>query len=790
VAASRRPWLVVALALGAVVAIAGVALHLYLAARYRPPAALPAAGAPPGATASTAAGFVGSAPCAACHPREAEAHRGSDHARAMEPATADSVRGDFGGTRLTHGGVASTFFRRDGKFFVATDGPDGKPGEFEITHTFGARPLQQYLIPFPAGRLQALGIAWDTRGKAQGGQRWFHLYPDTTLPASDPLHWTGREQTWNYQCAECHSTDLRKGYDAAQNRYRTEWAEMNVSCEACHGPGGAHAAWAKARPGGAARGGPGSTGLVVRLERPAGQWVVKDPQRGIAEWSGSARSTAQVDACARCHARRRPIVDPYPYGRPLLDTHAPALLAPGLYHADGQIQGEVYEWGSFVQSRMFAAGVTCSDCHEPHGLGLRAAGNAVCAQCHVPSRFDVREHHRHAPGSAGAACVSCHMPARTYMVVDSRRDHSLRVPRPDLAAALGTPDACSGCHRDRTARWAADQVARWYGPSRRPHFGPAIEAGRRGLVEGGKVLTALVGDARQPAIARASALALLGDYPGPETLGAIAAALRDGDALVRAQALAALEMVPATQRAAVGAPGLRDPVRTVRLAAARVLAGAPRERLTGEQQADLDRAVAELIASELVDADRPESHVNLANLYMRLGRAADADAALRAALAIDPRFVPALVNQADLYRATGRDADGELALDRALQAAPDNPEALHALGLLRTRQGRRGEGVELLRRAVAARPESSRFAYVYAVALHDAGEARKAITVLEDAQRRRPASRDVLTALVSYLEERGETRAAARYAERLAALSPGDPGARALADRLSRAPAR
>ena len=161
---------------------------------------------------------------------------------------AQTVLGDFNDTRFTEAGVTSTFFTRDGKFYVNTDGPDGELHDYEILYTFGVTPLQQYLVEFPGGRLQALSIAWDTRPQEAGGQRWFHLYPGETLRPPDPLHWTGREQTWNYQCAECHSTDLRKHYDARQNRYATTWAEIMVSCEACHGPGAAHVAWAQARP--------------------------------------------------------------------------------------------------------------------------------------------------------------------------------------------------------------------------------------------------------------------------------------------------------------------------------------------------------------------------------------------------------------------------------------------------------------------------------------------------------------------------------------------------------------
>jgi predicted CXXCH cytochrome family protein len=729
--------------------------------------------------------FVGSARCAGCHPAETAAYRGSDHARAMQPATARTVLGSFDQTRVTHHGVTSTFLRRGEKFLVRTDGPDGRLAEFEIAYTFGADPLQQYLVAFPGGRLQALGLAWDTRSRGEGGQRWFPLYPGVTLRAPDPLHWTGREQTWNFQCAECHSTGLRKGYDLATNSYATTWAELTVSCEECHGPGSAHVAWAEARPPGAPRARAGTTGLVVRLGRGDGQWAIKDPARGIAEWTGPPRVTGELDVCARCHARRRPIVDPHPYGRPFLDTHVPALLEPGLYRADGQALGEVYEWGSFVQSRMQRAGVTCSDCHDPHRAALRVPGDAVCAQCHLPAKFDTPAHHHHRAPSAAARCVSCHMPARTHMVVDPRRDHSFRVPRPDLSATIGTPNACTGCHADRPPQWAADRVRAWGGPAHAgpAGFGPALDAARSGRPEAGPALAALAADPSQPGIARATALGHLPEFWRGSMAPVVERALRDPDALVRLGALRAAEALPPERRAPLAAPLLRDALRAVRLAAAHALAGVS---LPEGQRGDLERAVAEWVRSEQVNADRPEAHVNLAALHARLGRPADAESALRTALLLDPRFVPALVNLADLLRAQGRDADGERFLREALRVAPGHPEALHALGLLRVRQGRLSEAVDLLRRAAGARPGSARFAYVYAVALHDTGRPQDAIAVLAAAHGRRPADRETLAALATYVAERGDVPRALGYAEKLAALDPDDRAARMLVETLRR----
>ncbi|MDX1380394.1 MAG: multiheme c-type cytochrome [Xanthomonadales bacterium] len=192
--------------------------------------------------------YAGTQSCAGCHEPEYAAWKTSHHYQAMRPATDETVLGDFGDTTFEYGNVTSRFFRRDGKFLVETDGPDGKLQEFEIAYTFGFEPLQQYLVPFPDGRYQALNVVWDTRPAAAGGQRWVHLYSEDeggAIGHDDRLHWTGSFQNWNARCAVCHSTGLEKNFAAAANRYRTEWQEIDVACEACHGPGAAHVQWAE-----------------------------------------------------------------------------------------------------------------------------------------------------------------------------------------------------------------------------------------------------------------------------------------------------------------------------------------------------------------------------------------------------------------------------------------------------------------------------------------------------------------------------------------------------------------
>jgi predicted CXXCH cytochrome family protein len=730
-------------------------------------------------------GFVGSTICATCHAAEASAWRDSDHARAMGSATAATVLGDFSGVAVSDGRHTATF-RRDGeRYVIRTDGPDGTVADFTITETFGVDPLQQYLVLFPDGRRQALPWAWDSRPREQGGQRWFHLMANEPLSATDPLHWTGREQTWNFMCASCHSTGLVRGYDATTDRYATTWTEISVGCESCHGPGATHVAWARS----GARGADPHRGLTVTLrDRSGGAWrFAADDPRGIAHWEGPPRqSTAtQVETCAPCHARARPLVaDPLP-GQRFLDTHAPLLLDRGEYHADGHIRGEVFEWGSFAQSRMSRAGVVCADCHDPHSGRLRAEGNAVCAQCHLPARFDTAEHHRHQRGSAGAQCAACHMPAVTYMGVDRRRDHAFGTPRPDVAAQIGAPDTCTSCHTDRPQSWAARQIVEWFGPRRRddPHPALAIAAGREGRPGADASLAAVATNRAHPPILRATAILLLPMPPSPVTAQAIGATLLDPDPLVRAAALRTLDGLHPRNRLHA-ARFLSDETRLVRIEAARSLAAVPLDALPEGARPAFARAWDELLASERVAAERPEAHVNIAGLLAARGDMAGAEAAYRDALARDAVHLAALVNLADFEARRGRQEAAEAALRRAVAAHPREAEAQYALALVLARQGRAADALAPLAEAARLRPEEPRYAYVQAIALNQLRRTEEAAAVLRANIARHPRHRDSLVALATIERDRANFVDAERLAAEAAALNPADREAAALLAQL------
>ncbi|HEU4564233.1 MAG TPA: multiheme c-type cytochrome [Gemmatimonadaceae bacterium] len=630
--------------------------------------------------------FVGSARCAGCHAAQDSAWRRSQHAVAMQEATPRTVLGRFDGQRFTHEGVTSTFLRRGGRFQVETEGADGEQHTYDISYTFGVYPLQQYLVEFPGGRLQALSVAWDARPAAEGGQRWFFLYPAARITHTDERHWTGRRQNWNYMCADCHSTAVRKGYVEATDSFHTTRAEIAVGCEACHGPGSRHASgpgwrWLRSLTG---RGEP----MPARLEAwDAGRWVLDSGARIARKATPGRASQREIEVCAQCHARRVHFADGYTAGAPFLDYYIPLLLERGQYFPDGQQRDEVYTYAPFLQSRMYAAGVTCSDCHDPHSGKLRRPGNLVCEQCHAPSAYDTPRHHFHAEGTEAARCTSCHMMTRTYMLVDPRHDHSMRVPRPDRSAALGTPDPCTGCHTGKEASWAAERI-RAVRASPAPgfqRFAEAFALDEREDPAAAEPLARIVDDTTQPTIVRASALSRLADYSGELPARAARRWSSDPSPLVRLAALQILERWAPRERGAIALPALGDSTRAVRQAAAWLLAADTSLLRTAPQKRAFARAAAEFIDSQRYNADQPENRLALGLFHAMLGDLAAAESELRAATRIAPRYAAAWVMLSRVMRLRGRDADAERALREGLAQRPGDPDLTRELAAGRGR---------------------------------------------------------------------------------------------------------
>ena len=653
--------------------------------------------------------FVGSERCASCHASQYAAWQTSQHAIAMQNATPATVLGRFDTTTFADSGVTSTFLRRGDRLVVNTRGPDGQYRDYEIRYTFGVYPLQQYLVEFPGGRLQALTVAWDSRPAAQGGQRWFTLYPGALVAHTDEYHWTGRQNNWNFMCADCHSTGVRKGYDAMADTFRTTRSEISVGCEACHGPGSQHARWGSV-PAIVRRVAWRDNGLPAQLtERHGVRWVM-DSAAPTARRSAPRTTDREIETCAQCHASRAHIAEGYSAGAMLLDYYIPSMLFSDLYFPDGQQRDEVYTYGSFLQSKMYHAGVTCADCHDPHTQKLRAPANEVCGQCHRLASYDSPRHHFHAAGSPNARCVSCHMPDTTYMEIDPRHDHSIRVPRPDLSVSLGVPNACSRCHRERDASWADRMLRERLGraPNGFQRFAGAFAADDRGESTAADSLERVFADSTQPPLVRASALARLARHPGDAALEAARTGADDGYPLIRLAALQVLEALPPRERVTVGVPLLGDTTRAVRQGAAWVLAPMADSLRTPLQQRAYAAAETEFIQSQRYNADRAGNRLSLAAFYAQRGKLDSATTEYRAALHLAPQLREARLGLAVVLDAQGRLADAVRTLDSARVQYPRDRDVLLGLALLSRDAGDTVAARRYARLLVEAHPQDPR----------------------------------------------------------------------------------
>ncbi|MEA3546865.1 MAG: tetratricopeptide repeat protein [Thermodesulfobacteriota bacterium] len=710
------------------------------------------------------AAFVGSDKCGKCHKREYEEWQESHHAKAMAVADDETVLGDFDDAIFDKKGVVSRFYRKEGRFFVHTPGPDSQMGDFEITHTFGWYPLQQYLIPFPGGRMQCLPIAWDEREK-----KWFHLYPDLDLNPEEWIYWTNQGQNWNSMCADCHSTKLQKNYDPHTDTYDTRWAEISVGCEACHGPGSKHLAWAE----------------LPEMAR------VQDDDGLLVRTSGT-NNRQQVDLCAPCHSRRSILGDYSHLQQDLLDTEIPRLIEERLYYADGQILDEVYVYGSFVQSKMYANDVRCSDCHNAHTIKPHHEGNALCLQCHQASIYDTKDHHFHkkegekgeairaADGKilfevgTGALCVQCHMPGRMYMVNDYRPDHSIRIPRPDLSVELGMPNSCNYCHVDKNNEWSAEHTKKWYGIKQKFHYGTTFNASRKGeaLTEN---LILIVTDNLAPILVRATALSLLGRYQGDVVIEIFRQALENEESIIRRTALSSLPGMSSEERIKMAGPLLNDPIKGVRIEAARALTHIPADQLAKRWRKPFDKALEEFRQIALYSADFAASRLNLGALASFQGQLDKAEEHFKKAVAIDRDFYTARTNLAVLYSRQGKNDLAEEQLRKALAGGAKLYDVHYSLGLLLSEQKQYEEAAKHLKKAAAGMPGNARAHYNLGQLLVFLQQDEEAEIALQRTIEIEPENMNYLLAIAKLYLAKGKLSLARNVAEQMIIVDSKNP---------------
>lgn len=758
------------------------------------------------------ASLVGRDQCASCHLAQADAFHGSHHDDAMAIATDESVLADFNDQTLEHYGVTSRMFRDGERFMINTEGPDGQMHDYEVKYTFGVEPLQQYMVEIqrPAdakeneiGRVQVLRVSWDTAQK-----KWFYLTPPDVfekIEPSDPLHWTGTTQNWNTTCAICHSTGYHKNFDVATNSYHTTFSEIDVSCEACHGPASYH---------------------VELAERKSLFWDRKHGY-GLAKLKTES-NLAQINACAPCHSRRAEVKEGFTPGCNFDEYFVLQTINEPVYFADGQIRDEDYVIGSFTQSKMFHNGVKCSDCHDMHSTKLIHSGNQVCTSCHQHSagKYDTPNHHHHAQGTPGAACVNCHMPHTTYMSIDDRRDHSFRVPDPALSIATGTPNACTGCHLDESklaghkstiplfqykdwveAEKLGDEVVAaelkrvndrmllaiesWYTDESKERttyyrdlakgLSAAFESGKKAKQAQADLLT-LAQDVRTPKILVASALAAIND---PNVLADAQSTaeelLSDDDLKLVAAALdllnrrlGAVLSRPNASTAAVAETittpilkQLEHPNRRIRIQTARVLVNLPPELLgeliDGSRRELFREAFYESQTSLMMNSDQSMSHAMMASLNERIGDVVQAEKDYRNAIKVEPNIAGPRTNLTLLLDSKRQSLESEAEREQVSQE-------IKALRL---------EENQLLAVDVDRAkdlPNTHGLHYSYAMSCYlqeDFEKTKKHIQIALDQQ---PESQQYLQAMALLLEKLEEYEQASQYLDRLLKVAPGNRG--------------
>jgi tetratricopeptide (TPR) repeat protein len=749
---------------------------------------------PAGATPS----FVGRETCVSCHQEQAEAFRGSDHDKAMDLATDETVLGDFNDVTFEHHGVVSRMYRDGDRFMIRTEGENGELEDFEIKYVFGVYPLQQYMVEFDrsedmpedeVSRLQVLRISWDSRDN-----RWFYLPPpdvDEKLEPDDPLHWTGIAQRWQTMCADCHSTNLKRNFDPKMAKYHTTFSEIDVSCEACHGPGSLH----------------------VELANKKSLFWDRRYGYGLAKLKGNDPEP-QLQTCAPCHSRRSLLTEDFANGlcfsQNFSDHYRLETLGEATYHADGQIKDEVYVYGSFIQSKMYHKGIRCTDCHDPHSTKLKFPGNETCTNCHQHSagKYDVPSHHHHAPGSEGAKCVNCHMPHTTYMEVDPRRDHSLRIPRPDLSVKLGTPNACSHCHvRDRldemtaaqrqtfdpleysqwllaaeenadqvvgedgeslrelitkTDQWCDEACETWYGVERNrtPHFAETLaplRAGKPGAAKAAIEWLSL-SDERAPAIAKATVLEELARRRFG-ALPAVAAEITQQDnepALVRAAAASALAAARPAKAKSQLMKLLADESRLVRTSAARALLNSAAVTTLSPNETDqLEEALQEVHTELMAAADRGGTHMSWAMICEQLGQIRQSQGDYEQAFAA---YREAIESYQTAIRVEPNTTGPRSNLANLLeQLAPRLPPEQRDAMLERAKTLKQEE-LPLLARDARLAPNLGAIQYRYGLALYLDGQLEKALEQLEKAAELEPDNPDFQTAVRLLKEKMDEAQ--------------------------------
>lgn len=622
--------------------------------------------------------YIGSKACIECHEEAFDKWQGSHHDLAMQVANDSTVLGDFNNVQAQIDGVSYYFYKKNKAFYVRIKEIDNSEKEYKISYTFGVTPLQQYLVDFDKGRKQVLRVTWDVIQK-----KWYHQYKGQSIVPNDWLHWTQGAQNWNTMCAECHSTHLKKNYNIEADDFHTTYSEINVACESCHGPAKDHLNWATKNPSGK------NTQIL----------------KGIAQ-------KEQIVLCAPCHARRSKLTANLEEGKDFEDQYILQTLSTEFYHGDGQINEEDYVYGSFRQSKMYTEGVRCSDCHDPHSLQLKFNGNKLCLQCHVPTVYDSEKHHFHVNNTEASLCINCHMTGKEYMGNDFRRDHSFRIPRPDQSVAYGTPNACTGCHKEKSDQWAAKTITQWYGNTRKEHFSDALLVSSKTAISESerKMLDSFINNVDFPSIARATVIQNL-NFTNEEQYNVLLRALNDSSAMVRYNALLKFRAFSPQVRTSMALKFTNDPIKMVRIGAAQLVIGLDENTLDPNENVDLTASRNELETMLFSNADFSTGRMQLGDYYLQNNDAQNAIKQYEMALQKDSLLIPVYSNLSVAYSIIQDYTKANETLNNWIYLEPEASRPHYLLALLNFELNKETEAINEFEKAIELNPNDSRSMY-------------------------------------------------------------------------------
>lgn len=624
--------------------------------------------------ASTGPSYVGMAACAKCH---AEIHRQwthSRHSKMVQPATKESVQGDFKLTHVKLRGEDYGLRERDGIFYITESYLTGKPKEHRIDYTLGNRRIQHYLTTLPDGKVIVLPPSWDV-----GRKGWFH-----NLDIADPDEVEGVQvQIWNKNCYSCHVSQQEKNFDVEKNEYKTAWLDFGTNCERCHGPGSEH---------------------VARYSAP------NPPKSSAHDMVVQTRLDANRNTmiCAQCHSFRDIFAKGYSAGDDYYNYFVPILLynqphdKDPAYWADGRTRRFSNDAYGLWQSECFLkGGATCVSCHSSvHEVEieknpqLRPSANALCTRCHTQIGEKIAAHTHHAAGSAGSSCVECHMPRTVYSIKAEIRDHSMSIPVPENTIHHGIPNACNLCHKDRDANWSIKQMDAWYGDRSRQKLirrADAFALGAEGDPRAIGPLLAILAEPGEGPLVRANAAGEVSQFSkDPTVFAALEHALGDKEPAVRQVAALRIQPGPADREAAVKAlsKALGDSETSVRVGAAASLISMGIHELPGEDGQRLERAKELFRARAEANSDDAEQEMGAGRFYYLIGDIPRAISAFRTSLRIDPEtpaqylLAAAYIQKGDVAQArevllTIPPADSQYAKAQRLLKAIDAQKAPH-----------------------------------------------------------------------------------------------------------------